>query len=106
MDGPSQLGLVRGFYFFLFIGRTSGTLECACRREESKIGRHSAAQHRAGSPGAAYRLIGNAYRAPNGFMILQRTNAALAAAACETAPVRVDCSALHRAPFFHLGGFS
>jgi hypothetical protein len=39
-------------------------------------------------------------------MILQRTNAALAAAACETAPVRVDCSALHRAPLFDIGGFS
>jgi hypothetical protein len=57
-------------------------------------------------PGAAYRPIGNAYRAPNSFMILQRTNTALADAAYETAPVRVDCSALHRAPFFHLGGSS
>jgi hypothetical protein len=89
-----------------FIGRMSGTSECACRREESKIGRHFAAQHRAGSPGAAYRLIGNAYRAPNDFMILQRTNAALTAAACETAPVRVDCSALHRVSLFDVGGFS
>jgi hypothetical protein len=89
-----------------FIGRMSGTLECACRREESKIGRHSAAQHRASAPGAGYRPIGNAYRAPNGFVILQRTNTALAVAACETAPVRVDCSALHRVPLFHVGGFS
>jgi hypothetical protein len=54
----------------------------------------------------AYRIIGNPYRAPNGFMILQRTNAALAVAACETAPVRVDCSALHRVPLFDVGGFS
>jgi hypothetical protein len=84
----------------------SGPSECACRYEESKIGRQFAAQHRAGYPGAANRLIGNAYRAPNSFMILQRTNAALAAAACETAPVRVDCSALHRVPLFHVGGFS
>jgi drug/metabolite transporter (DMT)-like permease len=57
-------------------------------------------------PGAAYRLIGNAYRATNSFMILQRTNTALAAAACKTAPVRVDCSALHRVPLFHVGGYS
>jgi hypothetical protein len=84
----------------------SGASECASRREESKIGRHSVAQHRAGSPDAAYRPIGNAYRASNGFMILQRTNAALAVAACETAPVRVDCSALHRVPLVHFGGFS
>jgi len=84
----------------------SGTSECACRREESKIGGHSAAQHRAGSPGAAYRLIGNAYRAPNSFMILQRTNTALAVAAYKTAPVRVDCSALHRVPVFDVGGYS
>jgi hypothetical protein len=59
-----------------------------------------------GLAGLAYRPISNAYRAPDGFMILQRTNAALAAAACETAPVRVDCSALHRVPLFHVGGFS
>jgi hypothetical protein len=84
----------------------SGTSECACRREESKIGRHIAAQHRAVYPGVAYRLIGNAYRAPNRFVILQRTNAALAVAACETAPVRVDCSALHRVHFVNVGGFS
>jgi hypothetical protein len=56
--------------------------------------------------GAAYRPIGGAYRALNGFMILQRTNAALAVAACETAPVRADCSALHRVSLIHLGGFS
>jgi hypothetical protein len=62
-------------------------------------------QHRAGSL-AAYGAIGNPYRAPGGFVILQRTNTALAIAACETAPVRVDCSALHRAPFLHVGGFS
>jgi hypothetical protein len=84
----------------------SGTSECASRREESKIGGHSAAQHRASSTGAAYRPIRNAYRASNGFVILQRTNTALAVAACETAPVRVDCSALHRGPLFQLGGFS
>jgi hypothetical protein len=54
----------------------------------------------------AYRTIGNAYRAANGFVILQRTNAALAIAAYETAPVRVDCSALHRVPLFDVGGFS
>jgi len=56
--------------------------------------------------GAAYGAIGNPYRAPGGFVILQRTNTALAIAACETPPVRVDCSALHRAPFRHVGGFS
>jgi hypothetical protein len=84
----------------------SGTSECACRRGESKIGGHSAARHRAGCPGAAYRLIGNAYRARNRFVILQRTNAAVAVAACKTAPVRVDCSALHRVPLFHVGGYS
>jgi hypothetical protein len=61
----------------------SGTSECASRREESKIGGHSAARHRPGSTGAAYRLIGNAYRAPNRFVILQRTNAAAAVAACK-----------------------
>ena len=54
----------------------------------------------------AYRAIGNAYRAANGFMILQRTNTALAVAAHETAPVRADCSASHRVPLFHIGGFS
>jgi hypothetical protein len=54
----------------------------------------------------AYRPIGRAYRAPKGFMILQRTNAALAVAACKTAPVRADCSALHRVSLVHLGGFS
>jgi hypothetical protein len=59
-----------------------------------------------GLPGVAYRMIGNAYRAPDSFMILQRTNAALATAACETAPMRVDCSALHRVPLFHVGGIS
>jgi len=59
-----------------------------------------------GLPGVAYRPIGNAYRAPNSFMILQRTNTASAVAAHETTPVRVDCSALHRAPLFHFGGFS
>jgi hypothetical protein len=58
-----------------------------------------------GISGVAYRPIGNTYRAPNGFVILQRTNAALAAAACKTAPVRVDCSALHRVPLFDVGGF-
>jgi hypothetical protein len=42
----------------------SGTSECASRREESKIGRHFAAQHRANFAGAAYRAIGGAYRAP------------------------------------------
>jgi hypothetical protein len=57
-------------------------------------------------PGTAYRPIGNAYRARNSFMILQRTNTALAVAAYETAPVRVDCSALHRVPVVHLGGSS
>jgi len=56
--------------------------------------------------GVAYRLIGNAYRATNWFVILQRTNAALAVAVCETAPVRVGCSASHRVPKVHLGGFS
>jgi hypothetical protein len=59
-----------------------------------------------GLPGDAYCPIGNAYRAPKSFVILQRTNAALAAAACETAAVCVDCSALHRVPLFHVGGFS
>jgi len=59
-----------------------------------------------GLPGVAYRTIGNAYRAAKSFVILQRTNAALAVAACEPAPVRVDCSALHRGPLFQLGGFS
>jgi hypothetical protein len=84
----------------------SGMSECARRREKSKIGRYFAARHRAGCPGAAYRPIGNAYRAPNGIVILQRTNTAFAVAACETAPVRVDCSALHRVPLFDVGGFS
>jgi hypothetical protein len=41
-----------------------GTPQCASRREESKIGRHFAAQHRANFAGAAYRAIGGAYRAP------------------------------------------
>jgi hypothetical protein len=59
-----------------------------------------------GSHSDAYRAIGNAYRAANGFMILQRTNTALAVAAHETAPVRADCSASHRVPLFHIGGFS
>jgi len=59
-----------------------------------------------GFPGIAYRPIGNAYRPANSFMILQRTNAALAVGVYETAPVRVDCSALHRVPNVHLGGFS
>jgi hypothetical protein len=59
-----------------------------------------------GLPGVAYRMIGNAYRAPKSFVILQRTNAVLAVAACEPAPVRVDCSALHRGSLFQLGGFS
>jgi hypothetical protein len=59
-----------------------------------------------GLRGIAYRPIGNAYRAAKCFVILQRTNAALAAAACETAAACVDCSALHRVPFFHVGGFS
>jgi hypothetical protein len=59
-----------------------------------------------GLHGLCYRIIGNVYRTPNSFMILQRTNMVLAVAAYETAPVRVDCSALHRAPFFHRGGFS
>jgi hypothetical protein len=59
-----------------------------------------------GFRGICYRTIGHVYRAPNSFMILQCTNTALAVAAYKTAPVRVDCSALHRAPFFHLGGFS
>jgi hypothetical protein len=83
----------------------SGTPECACRRKESKIGRRRA-HNIEPVLGATYGAIGNPYRAANGFMILQRTNAALAAAACETAPVRVDCSALHRVPLFHVGGFS
>jgi hypothetical protein len=73
-----------------------GTPQCASRREESKIGRHFAAQHRANFVGAAYRAIGAAYRAPYGFVILQRTNTALAIAVCESAPARVVCSALHR----------
>jgi hypothetical protein len=59
-----------------------------------------------GLHGLCYRMIGNVYRAPDSFMILQRTNTALAVAACETAPVRVDCSALHRVPLFHVGGYS
>jgi hypothetical protein len=58
------------------------------------------------SGGAAYRPIGTAYRAANGFVILQRTNAALPVAACKTAPVRVDRSALHRVPLCHVGGFT
>jgi hypothetical protein len=59
-----------------------------------------------GLRGIAYRPIGNAYRAAKCFVILQRTNAALAAASRETAAVCVDCSALHRVPLFHVGGFS
>jgi hypothetical protein len=58
------------------------------------------------SSSAAYRTIGNAYRAPNEFVILQRTNTALAVATYEIALVRVDCSALHRVPLVHVGGFS
>jgi hypothetical protein len=46
--------------------------------------------------GLAYRTIGGAYRAPYGIVILQRTKTALAIAACETAPARAACSALHR----------
>jgi hypothetical protein len=64
-----------------FIGRMSGTSECACRREESKIGRHPATKTSLRLPGVAYRTIGNAYRTPNGFVILQRTNTALTVAA-------------------------
>jgi len=56
--------------------------------------------------GICYRTIGHVYRAPNSFMILQCTNMVLAVAAYETAPVRVDCSALHRVPLVHLGGSS
>jgi hypothetical protein len=96
---------VSGFYFSPFFGRVSGTPECACRREESKIGRRRA-HNIEPVLGATYGAIGNPYRAPGGFVILQRTNTALAIAACETAPVRVDCSALHRVPLFHVGGFS
>jgi hypothetical protein len=59
-----------------------------------------------GFRGICYRTIGNAYRAPNSFMILQCTNTALAVATYETALVRVVCSALHRVPLFHVGGFS
>jgi hypothetical protein len=59
-----------------------------------------------GFPGLCYRTIGNVYRTSNSFMILQRTNTALAVAVYETAPVRVDCSALHRVPLSHVGGFS
>jgi len=59
-----------------------------------------------GSHNIAYRAIGNVYRAANGFMILQRTNTAFAVAAYETAPVRAVCSASHRVPLFHVGGFS
>ena len=95
IDGPSQLGLVSGFYFFPFFGRVSGTPECAFRREESKIGRRRA-HNIEPVLGAAYRAIGGVYRAPYGIVILQRTNTALAIAACETAPARAACSALHR----------
>jgi hypothetical protein len=63
-------------------------------------------QTSSGLRGIAYRPIGNAYRAAKCFVILQRTNAALAAATRETAAVCVDCSALHRVPLFHVGGFS
>jgi hypothetical protein len=96
---------VSDFYFPRFFGRVSGTPECACRREESKIGRRRA-HNIEPVLGAIYGAIGNPYRAPDGFVILQRTNTAFAIAACETAPVRVDCSALHRVPLFHVGGFS
>jgi hypothetical protein len=73
------------------------------RKQDWPSSRHKTSR---GFPNLAYRSIGDAYRAARSFVILQRTNAALAVAAGETAPVRVDCSALHRAPFFHLGGFS
>jgi hypothetical protein len=63
-------------------------------------------QTSSGLHGIAYRPIGNAYRTAKFFVVLQRTNAALAAAACETAAVCVDSSALHRVPLFHVGGFS
>jgi len=105
MDGPSQLGLVSSPCFSPFFGRTSGASECAFRREESKIDRRRA-HNIEPVLGATYGAIGNPYRAPAGFVILQRTNTALAIAACETAPVRVDCSALHRVPLFPVGGFS
>jgi hypothetical protein len=75
----------------------------ARRKQDWPLSRHKTLN---GLCSVAYRTIDNAYRAANSFMILQRTHAALAVAAYETAPVRVDCSALHRAPFFHLGGFS
>jgi hypothetical protein len=84
----------------------SRTSECAFCREESKIGRQRATKTSNVSSSAAYRTIGNAYRAPNRFVILQRTNTALAVTAYETAPVRVDCSALHRALLAHVGGFT
>jgi hypothetical protein len=63
-------------------------------------------QTSSGLRGIAYRPIGNAYRAAKCFVILQRTNAAMAAAAREPAAVCVDCSALHRLLLFHVGGFS
>jgi len=58
------------------------------------------------SSSVAYRTIGNADRASNRFVILQRTNTALAVATYETAPVRVVCPALQRVPLAHVGGFS
>jgi hypothetical protein len=75
----------------------------ALRKQDWPSSRHKTLN---GCPGVAYRTIGNAYRTPNGFVILQRTNTALTVAAHETAPVRVDCSALHRVPHFDVGGFS
>jgi hypothetical protein len=51
-------------------------------------------------------MIANAYRALGSFVILQRTNAALATPAGTTAAARGDCSALHRFPLFHVGGVS
>jgi len=73
------------------------------RKQDWPSSRHKTANV---SSRVAYRTIGDAYRAPNGIVILQRTNTALAVATYETAPVRVDCSALHRVPLAHVGGFS
>jgi hypothetical protein len=106
MDGPSQLGLVSGFYCFSIRWPNERHVRMRLpprRKQDWPTPRDKTSN---GFPGLCYRAIGNVYRTSNGFVILQRTNMALAVAACETTPVRVDCSALHRVPLCHVGGFS
>jgi hypothetical protein len=105
MDGPSQLGLVNDFYCFSirWPNERRVRMRLPPRRKQWPSSRCKTSR---GLPGVAYRPIGNAYRAPKSFVILQRTNAAFGAAVCETAAVCIDCSALHRVRLFHVGGFT